>query len=104
MIRQTDRKVHLILDGHSVHRSRTVRDRAAANTDEIEVHFLPSYAPHLNPDELVNADLKRNLGDRTINEMRAEVTGFFRQVPKLPRIIQGNFRGPHVQYTVETIN
>ncbi|MFD7846762.1 transposase [Nocardia sp. NPDC059764] len=30
------------------------------------MHFLPPYAPHLNPDELVNADLKRTLADQVI--------------------------------------
>ncbi|WP_443046635.1 IS630 family transposase [Streptomyces sp. DSM 40750] len=53
-----DRKVHLVLDGHSAHRSRKVRAWVADHPDRIELHFLPSYSPELNPDELVNADLK----------------------------------------------
>ncbi|MFD9508983.1 transposase [Streptomyces mirabilis] len=28
---------------------------------QVELHFLPSYSPELNPDELVNADVKRSL-------------------------------------------
>ncbi|MFD8403012.1 IS630 family transposase, partial [Streptomyces sp. NPDC059698] len=56
-----DRKVHLVVDGHSAHRSRKVRDWLAAHPDDIELHFLPPYSPELNPDELVNADLKHSL-------------------------------------------
>jgi hypothetical protein len=56
-----DRKVHLIVDRHSAHRSKTVRAWLAGHKDQIELHFLPSYSPELNPDELVNADLKRSL-------------------------------------------
>ncbi|MDT0430326.1 IS630 family transposase [Streptomyces sp. DSM 41770] len=55
-----DRKVHLIVDRHPAHRSKTVRAWLAEHNDEVELHFLPSYSPELNPDELVNADLKRS--------------------------------------------
>ncbi|GGU79418.1 hypothetical protein GCM10010211_51800 [Streptomyces albospinus] len=55
-----DRKVHLVLDGHFAHRSRKVRAWLADHPDRIELHFLPSYSPEFNPDELVNADLKRS--------------------------------------------
>lgn len=37
-----DRKVHLIVDRHSAHRSKTVRAWLADHKDEIELHFLPS--------------------------------------------------------------
>ncbi|MGP4086087.1 IS630 family transposase [Streptomyces sp. KR55] len=61
LIGHFERKVHLVVDGHSAHRSRKVRAWLAEHADRIELHFLPSYAPELNPDELVNADLKRSL-------------------------------------------
>ncbi|QIZ40057.1 transposase [Saccharopolyspora sp. ASAGF58] len=52
LTRHLDRKVDLIVDGHPVHRRKTVRkwvdDRAAS----IEMHFLPRYSPELNPDEI----------------------------------------------------
>ncbi len=48
-----DRKVHLVLDRHSAHRSRNIRAWLAGHPDRIELHFLPSYSPELNPDELV---------------------------------------------------
>ncbi|MGD3109467.1 transposase [Streptomyces sp. YGL11-2] len=50
-----DRKVHLVVDGHSAHRSGKVRAWLADHPGRIELHFLPSYSPELNPDELVNA-------------------------------------------------
>jgi hypothetical protein len=31
----------------------------AEHVDEIEVFYLPSYSPELNPDEMANADLKQ---------------------------------------------
>lgn len=79
------RKVYLVLDRHSVHRSKAVREWVAARADVIELHFLPSYAPHLNPDELVNADLKRQLADKVITtreELVAETRSVLRSIQK----------------------
>ncbi|MHB9856730.1 winged helix-turn-helix domain-containing protein [Streptomyces sp. YIM S03343] len=56
-----DHKIHLVVDGHSAHRSRKVRDWLTAHPDNVELHFLPPYSPELNPDEPVNADLKHSL-------------------------------------------
>lgn len=49
------RKIHLVVDGHSTHRSRKVRNWLAARPDDIELHFLPPYPPELNRDELAAA-------------------------------------------------
>ncbi|MFI5755732.1 transposase [Streptomyces sp. NPDC051569] len=57
-------KVHLEVDGHSAHRSRKVRDWLAAHPGDVEPHFLPPYSPELNPDELINADLKHSLPEQ----------------------------------------
>ncbi|WP_428935089.1 transposase [Streptomyces sp. ACT015] len=53
-----DRRVRLVVDRHSAHRSKAVRDWLADDKDQVELHFLPSYSPALNPDELLNAHLK----------------------------------------------
>ncbi|MFI9041494.1 IS630 family transposase [Streptomyces sp. NPDC053726] len=97
-------KIHLVVDGHSAHRSKTVRTWLAAHVEEIELHFLPPYSPELNPDELVNADLKHSLpkGHRARNqaELAAETRRFFRRHQRQPHIVRGYFHGPHVRYTL----
>ncbi|MFF4741209.1 transposase [Streptomyces sp. NPDC001262] len=40
-----DRKIHLIVDRHSAHPSKTVRAWLAGHQDRIEPHFLPSSHP-----------------------------------------------------------
>ncbi|WP_435843002.1 IS630 family transposase [Streptomyces filamentosus] len=96
-----DRKVHLVVDRHSAHRSKVVRTWLADHEDQIELHFLPSYSPELNPDELVNADLKRSLPHthraRNQAELAVETRRFFRRRQRQPHII----RGPHVRYTLD---
>lgn len=54
LLRQSRRKVLLIVDGHPVHRSAAVRACGNARSEGIKLFRLPGYAPELNPDELLN--------------------------------------------------
>jgi transposase len=47
------RKVHLIVDGHPVHRAKLVSAWVGRHAERIELHFLPGYSPELNPVELL---------------------------------------------------
>ena len=58
LIKDANRKVFLVLDNLRVHHAKKVKDWLADRTDEIEVFYLPSYSPDLNPDEYLNCDLK----------------------------------------------
>jgi transposase len=58
LVKDADRKIFLVLDNLRVHHSHIVRDWLAENEDQIELFFLPSYSPELNPDEYLNCDLK----------------------------------------------
>jgi transposase len=105
LLNTVEGKVHLVLDGHSVHRSKRVREWVTARADRIELHFLPPYAPQLNPDELVNADLKRHLADQVIedvHQMEAAARAFFRSVQKRADHVRAYFLAPHVRYTTST--
>ena len=59
LVKDAGRKVFLILDNLRVHHARLVKAWLAKHQDEIEVFYLPSYSPELNPDEMLNADLKQ---------------------------------------------
>ncbi|MEV7676833.1 IS630 family transposase [Streptomyces sp. NPDC088752] len=100
-----DRKVHLVVDRHSAHRSKKIRVWLAAHPDDIELHFLSPYSPELNPDELVNADLKHSLPKqhraRNQAELAAETRRFFRRRQSQSHIVRRYFGGPHVRYVLE---
>lgn len=88
-----DRKVHLIVDRHSAHRSKTARAWLADHEDKTELHLLPSHSPEMDPDELVNADLRRSLPhnrrDRNRTELAAETRRFFHRRKRQPHVITG---------------
>ncbi|GAA1292493.1 hypothetical protein GCM10009647_002600 [Streptomyces sanglieri] len=104
LVGHLDRKVHLVVDRHSAHRAKTVRTWLADHGQQIELHFLPSYSPELNPDELVNTDLKRSLPHthraRNQAELAAETRRFFHHRQHQPHILRGYFGGPHVHYVL----
>ena len=59
LLRQSKgQKIILILDGHPVHRSRKVKLWVEEHAEQIQLQFLPGYAPELNPTELLNQDVK----------------------------------------------
>jgi transposase len=64
LIRDSRRRVVLILDNLRVHHSKIVKEWLEENKDFIEVHYLPSYSPDLNPDEYLNNDLKAGISMR----------------------------------------
>ncbi len=69
---------------------------------EIRLDFLPPYSPELNPDELLNQDVKSNaLGrQRPANkeEMKAGVRSYLRSTQRQPRVVKNFFLEKHVRY------
>jgi transposase len=46
-------KVFLVLDSHPAHIANSVKEYVKSTRGKLELHFLPPYAPDLNPDEFV---------------------------------------------------
>ncbi|ONI90061.1 hypothetical protein ALI22I_13465 [Saccharothrix sp. ALI-22-I] len=101
--RQAGRKVHVIADRHPVHRSKAVRAWLQDNTERVELHLMPGYSPELNPDELLNADLKRNVNAsraRNVDRLAHETRRFLRRRQRQSHIVRGYFGAPHVRYAI----
>lgn len=52
--------VYLVVDGHPAHKANAVKSLIKEMEGRLELHFLPPYAPDLNPDEFVWAYMKTN--------------------------------------------
>ena len=95
LIRDTGRKVFLILDRLKVHRARLIQDWLVAHQAEIEAHYLPAYSPELNPDEGVNADLKqavtRKAPARSRQQLMRAALSHRHSLSKQPRRIRSIF-------------
>ena len=102
MTRKTRRKVFLIADGHPVHKARSVSRWLAEHAAHIRIFWLPSYSPELNPDELLNQDVKTNALGRirplNLPEMMDNVRSYLRITQRNSRLVKNYFREEHVRY------
>jgi transposase len=95
-----DRKIHLIVDRHPVHRRVMIREWLAENGAQLEMHPMPGYAPELNPVELLNGDIKRHVAQAnpgTVAELTAAAAHLRRRQTQ-PNIVKALFRKPEVRY------
>jgi len=53
-------RVFLVVDGHPSHKAKRVQAYVKSLAGKLELHFLPPYAPDLNPDEFVWGYAKTN--------------------------------------------
>ena len=74
LTKDAGRKVFLILDNLKVHHSKVVKAWLEKQAGKIEVFYLPSYSPELNPDEYLNNSLKGRVhsGERAQNANQLE--------------------------------
>jgi transposase len=101
LIKHSQRKVFLIVDGHPAHRAKAVKAWLQQHAQRIELFFLPGYAPDLNPDELLNGDIKRVMGQarpRDREAMKTAARKWLHRRQKQPDILANFFNEPHVRY------
>ncbi|MBC2732923.1 MAG: IS630 family transposase [Desulfobacteraceae bacterium] len=102
LIKDADRKVFLILDNLRTHHSKPVCEWLEKHREKIEVFYLPSYSPELNPDEYLNRDLKlsvhRGKPARTKTQLKRKTIGHLRKLQKLPKRIIKYFKDPNIAY------
>lgn len=98
------RKVFLILDGHSMHKSKVVREHVASFGGRLELFFLPPYSPELNPDELVWNHVKTHTVGRVISrsyeELKTHVEAFLSRLQSIPRLVRSFFMAPETRYAL----
>ena len=79
-----------------------MKDWVAERTDRIEVFYLPSHAPELNPDERLNADMKHAIGAkvpvRTKSKPKAAAEDHMTMIEKSPSRVRAYFQDPRAKY------
>ena len=102
LIRGSGKKIFLIVDNLRVHHSKVVSEWLEENKAFIEIFYLPSYSPDLNPDELLNSTLKNNLGKKPESKRKGELEGnakaIMRSIQKKPQKIKNLFMKDTVAY------
>ncbi len=105
MMRYRKKPVHLIIDGLPAHKKALVRDYVKSTHGRLTLHFLPGYAPDLNPDELVWSHIKRTgtarrplqTGEHLDKRIDAELAA----VQRNPKLVRSFFQAPSVAYITD---
>ena len=102
LVADAGRKVFLILDNLGVHHCKPVKAWLTQHAEQMEVFYLPSYSPELNPEERLNADLKqvirRKVPARTKAKLRAAAEDHMATIGSEPERVKAYFRDPYVRY------
>lgn len=102
LVKDSDSKVFLILDNLRVHHSKPVKGWLAEHVDLIEVFYLPSYSPELNPVEVANAALKdavtKHAPARKKGQLELFTSRFLRSLQRRPKRIIALFQKDTVRY------
>ncbi len=102
LIKGQDRKIFLILDNLKVHHGKKVQSWVNKHKDEIELFFLPPYAPEYNPDEYLNNTVKGRTHRKKMSRNQKELSGHLHstlaKLQKEPETIRNLFRASAVKY------
>ena len=102
LIKTSDRKILLILDNLRVHHANLVREWIEGKEDQIEIFYLPSYSPELNPDEYLNNDIKQGVHSKTLfrdeKSLKKGVLSHMRMLQKMPKRVANYFNHPKIAY------
>jgi transposase len=70
--------------------------------EQIEVFFLPSYSPELNPDEYLNCDLKVGVHSKTPaktkDQLKSKAISHLRKLQKSPGRVRKYFKHQKIAY------
>jgi transposase len=102
MMKNRTKPVHLVLDSLPAHKTALVKGYVASTNGRLALHFLPGYAPELNPDELVWSHMKRTgvaraplrKGEKLTDKIEAQLAA----IRRMPQLVRSFFKAPYVAY------
>jgi transposase len=102
LIKHSRQKIFLIVDRHPAHKTKRVEQWLEENKEKISLYYLPAYSPELNPDELVNQDIKTNIIGKkrphNVEQMEKNVKTFMKHRRKNAEQVKKYFHKTQVRY------
>lgn len=105
MMHRRKKAVHMVVDGLPAHKNAVVKRYIESTNGKLTFHFLPGYAPDLNPDELVWSHTKRTgVSRRPLRKgesLEEKVKEQLQAVGDNPQLVRSFFRHPSVSYIAD---
>jgi transposase len=106
LIQDIEGKIFLVVDRAKYHTSKETAAWLKEHKDRIEIFFLPSYSPDLNPDEWVWKNVKHDNIYRIVPQRPGHLfeiaSKALSSLWKAPEKIMGFFADPHLTYIRRT--
>jgi len=104
LMHNAQQPIFLIWDGHPTHKSKKVHECIESFEGKLEVYFLPSYSPELNPTEQVWRSVKNHgVGRKSVfgpDQLKSAVISSLRRLQKIPKIVLSFFKHPDCNYAL----
>lgn len=102
LMHRRKKALHLVVDGLPAHKKVVVKEYVASTEGRLTLHFLPGYAPDLNPDELVWSHAKRTgVARRPLRKgekLQERVHEQLQKIGNNPKLVRSFFKHPSVAY------
>ena len=102
LMKHRKKPLTLILDSLPAHKGPVVRNYVDSLQGKLQLHYLPGYAPELNPDELVWNHMKRTGTAkqplRKGDQLQSRIDADLRAIQRNPKLVRSFFRAPSVAY------
>ena len=102
LMHRRKKPLHLVVDGLPAHKKKVVKDYVVSTGGRLSLHFLPGYAPDLNPDELVWSHAKRTgVARRPLmkgEKLPQRVHEQLQEIGNNPKLVRSFFKHPSVAY------
>jgi len=104
LLKNAEKPVFLVVDGHPVHRSKRVQAFVTSTEGRLKLFYLPPYSPELNPDEQVWSHLKHHrlgkMAIRTKEDLQSRVMSALRSIQRTTSLVMSFFRHKECAYTI----
>ena len=102
LVKDARQKLFLIVDNLKVHHARKVEAWVASHAHEVELFYLPAYAPERDPDEYLNHALKQALRQKpqpdSKDELIRSARSVLRTIQRSPDRVRAYFAAEPVRY------
>jgi len=89
--------IMLVVDGHTIHKTKLVKEYVESTEGKLELHYLPPYSPQLNPDEQVWKNIKGRVAKQFSKDkidLRIMLQSALEGLQVMPEIVRGFFHHP----------
>jgi transposase len=96
------KKIFLVADNMAVHHSKILKEWLKGKENLIELNYLPSYSPELNPVEYINCYIKEKIykmaPSRNIEQLQTRILGVLKKLQKSRQFAKNFFNQKSLQF------